>query len=197
MLPKLGAGPLSGYPRVYALALTLVAHTDSELDEPRITRFVQAFQKVVPLTIDELWALPTMFRLVLLENLKRLSEQILSDHDPAMVPANHRLEIDPAGQGQDSDEVRDRKHLCQAANQLTVGNCVLSLRLLSAVDWNSFFEQNSLVERILSEDPAGAYPLQDFSTSDRYRKGVEKIARGANADELEVAAKAIEMAWRA
>ena len=77
VLPKLGVPPLSGFPRVYALAVTLIAHTDSELDKPKITRFVQAFQEVVPLTIGELWALPTMFRLVLLENLRRLAEQML------------------------------------------------------------------------------------------------------------------------
>ena len=77
VLPKLEVGPLAGYPRVYALALTLVAHTDSELDETRITRFVQAFQQVAPLTIGELWALPTMLRLVLIENLRRLAEQML------------------------------------------------------------------------------------------------------------------------
>ena len=75
--PSSGVPPLSGFPRVYALAVTLIAHTDSELDEPKITRFVQAFQEVVPLTIGELWALPTMFRLVLLENLRRLAEQML------------------------------------------------------------------------------------------------------------------------
>ncbi|MGO8899750.1 MAG: hypothetical protein ACLQU5_15580, partial [Isosphaeraceae bacterium] len=77
VLPKLGVPPLSGFPRIYALAVTLIAHTDSELDEPKITGFVKAFQEVVPLTIGELWALPTMFRLVLLENLRRLSEQML------------------------------------------------------------------------------------------------------------------------
>ena len=82
----------------------------------------------------------------------------------------------------------------QAANQVTVGNCVLSLRLLSAVDWNTFFERSSLVEEILRDDPAGVYPLQDFATSDRYRKAVEKIARGSDADEIDVARKAIELA---
>src|SRR3954453_15581388 len=50
-LPKLAVGQVRGYPRVYTLALALVAHTDSELDEPRITRFLQAFQSVGPLTI--------------------------------------------------------------------------------------------------------------------------------------------------
>ena len=77
LLPKLAVPPLAGYPRVYALALALVAHSDSELDEARITRFVRAFQEVAPLTIGELWALPTMLRLVLLENLRRLAERMI------------------------------------------------------------------------------------------------------------------------
>ncbi len=77
LLPKLVTPPLAGYPRVFALALALVAHCDSELDEARITRFVRAFQEVAPLTIGELWALPTMLRLVLLENLRRLAERMV------------------------------------------------------------------------------------------------------------------------
>ena len=76
-LPKLAGEPLAGYPRVYALALALVAHTDGGLDEARLTRFVEAFQSVAPLTIGELWAVPTMLRLVLLENLRRLADQML------------------------------------------------------------------------------------------------------------------------
>ena len=80
-LPKLAVEPARGYPRVHALALALVAHNDSELDEARIVHYVQAFQEVAPLTIGELWALPTMLRLVLLENLSRLAEQMLWSWD--------------------------------------------------------------------------------------------------------------------
>src|SRR6516164_1768903 len=76
-LPKLATSALVGYPRVYALALALIAHTDSNLDDAHITHFVQAFQSVAPLTIGELWAVPTMLRLGLLENLCRLSEHML------------------------------------------------------------------------------------------------------------------------
>jgi cyclic beta-1,2-glucan synthetase len=76
-LPKLANPPARGYPRVHALALALVAHTDSELDLTRLDHFVEAFQGVAPLTIGELWALPTMLRLVLLENLRRLADQVL------------------------------------------------------------------------------------------------------------------------
>src|SRR5262249_38456627 len=75
--PRRPARPLTAYPRVYALALSLVAHSDSDLDEPRIARFVGAFQQAAPLTIGELWALPTMLRLVLLENLRRLAERMI------------------------------------------------------------------------------------------------------------------------
>ena len=40
-LPKLATPPLAGYPRIYSLALSLVAHTDSEVDETRLTRIVR------------------------------------------------------------------------------------------------------------------------------------------------------------
>ena len=61
-LPKLAALPLGGYPRVYALALALVAHTDSELDETRGScGSSAAFQEFAPLEIGELWACPPCF----------------------------------------------------------------------------------------------------------------------------------------
>src|SRR5439155_5640797 len=80
LLPKLVNGPLAGFPRVYALALELIAHCDSCLDETNITRFVQAYQTVTPLTIGEVWAIPIMLRLVLIENLRRLAEQVVHSH---------------------------------------------------------------------------------------------------------------------
>src|SRR5262249_30680471 len=50
-LPKVTCGPLAGYPRVYTLALALVAHTDSALDEDHLGRFVEAYQTETSLTI--------------------------------------------------------------------------------------------------------------------------------------------------
>src|SRR5262245_11305084 len=75
-LPRLTVGPLAGYPRILALGLGLVAHTDSSLNEHQVREFVRAYQTVAPLTIGELWAIPTMIRLALLENLRRLAEQM-------------------------------------------------------------------------------------------------------------------------
>ena len=107
--------PLTGYPRVYALALALVAHCDSELDEARITRFVRAFQEAAPLTIGELWALPTMLRLVLLENLRRLAERMVwgwEERRRAERWANARSLGEMSARGHVPDPLR---HRCFAA----------------------------------------------------------------------------------
>jgi cyclic beta-1,2-glucan synthetase len=77
MLPKLSDGPLQGYPRVFGVAWALVAHTDSAFDIEKLTRFVEAYQSVQPLTIGELWALAITLRITLVENLRRLSEAIV------------------------------------------------------------------------------------------------------------------------
>jgi cyclic beta-1,2-glucan synthetase len=76
-LPKLGDGPLQGYPRVLGLAWTFVAHTDSRFEPEILRRFVRAFQRVQPLNIGELWAVPIALRMVLVENLRRLAEQLV------------------------------------------------------------------------------------------------------------------------
>ena len=78
MLPKLADGPLQGYPRVFGVAWALVAHTDSAFDLEKLTRFVEAYQKVQPLTIGELWALAITLRITLVENLRRLAESVVA-----------------------------------------------------------------------------------------------------------------------
>jgi cyclic beta-1,2-glucan synthetase len=79
-LPKLSEGLLAGYPRVFGIAWDLVGHTDSGFDLERLTHYVTAYQRVQPLTIGELWAIAITLRLVLVENLRRLAEAIVSRH---------------------------------------------------------------------------------------------------------------------
>jgi cyclic beta-1,2-glucan synthetase len=80
-LPKLARGELAGYPRIYAIALTLIAHTDSRLDTETLRRFIRAYQQVAPLSIGELWAVAITLRLVLVENLRRLATRIVAARD--------------------------------------------------------------------------------------------------------------------
>ncbi len=72
-LPELASGALAGYPRIYELAITLIGHSEGRIDLHNVTNFVQAFQQVSTLTIGELWAVPAMLRLGLIENVRRMA----------------------------------------------------------------------------------------------------------------------------
>src|SRR5437867_11193352 len=76
-LPKLAEGPLLGYPRVYGIAWAFVAHTDSRFDPAALRRFVQAYQRVQPLTVGALVAVAITLRVVLVEDLRRLTDSIV------------------------------------------------------------------------------------------------------------------------
>src|SRR5439155_19618519 len=72
-LPELAAGPLAGYPRAYEIATTLISHTEGRVDIENTDLVVGAFQQVSPLRIGELWAIPAMLRLALIENVRRVT----------------------------------------------------------------------------------------------------------------------------
>nr|WP_231402732.1 glucoamylase family protein [Caenimonas aquaedulcis] len=75
-LPKLNSPPLEGLPRVYGIAWAYVAHTDSVFDPATFTALLNAYQEVSELRLSELWAMPTTLRVVLLENLRRVADDI-------------------------------------------------------------------------------------------------------------------------
>jgi cyclic beta-1,2-glucan synthetase len=72
-LPELASGRLAGYPRVYELAITLIAHSEGRIELPAVDLATDAFQEIAPLSIGELWAVPAMLRLGLLENVRRMA----------------------------------------------------------------------------------------------------------------------------
>ena len=72
-LPVLADGPLAGYPRVYEVAITLISHTEGRVELDEVELFVGAFQRIAPLAIGELWAVPAMLRLGCLESVRRMS----------------------------------------------------------------------------------------------------------------------------
>ncbi len=244
-LPKLADGPLAGLPRVYGIAWAFVAHTDSRFDPDTLRRFVQAYQRVQPLTIGELWAVAITLRVVLVENVRRLAESIvrgraarqeadaladdllglsgrppeptdralrrfeetplrtafavqlvqrLRDQDPAVTPALLWLDRRLAAQGTTQEEIVRIEHQRQAAMNVTVRNVIMSMGLMSALDWTEFFESVSLVDRLLQADLN--YPAMDFATRDSYRHAIEELARGSSHTELEVAREAIAQAAR-
>ncbi len=244
-LPVLKDGKYTGVARVYLMASELVSASDSRLDREHILDFVRAYQNGgSTLTTGELWALPLMIRLALVENLRRLTSQAdrrqrereradfwanrlltatfkdadailpllaqlskeqrkiaahfadrlvshLFDEEAALGPVRAWLE-----RKMDSPlaEITSREQRRQAADSISVGNVITSLRFLSNLDWRDCFEELSLVDQILSQDPAGVYRSMDFATRDRYRGQVEKLSRGSKLGELEVAQRAVKAA---
>jgi len=101
-LPELASGALAGYPRVYELAITLIGHSEGRVDLHNVTNFVQAFQEVSTLTIGELWAVPAMLRLGLIENVRRMalrSVARLDEMEAADQAASRIAEAASAGDG--------------------------------------------------------------------------------------------------
>jgi cyclic beta-1,2-glucan synthetase len=238
-LPKLADGPLTGYPRVYGIAWAFVAHTDSRFDPEMLRRFVRAYQRVQPLRIGELWAVAITLRIVLVENLRRLTEAIvrgraarqaadaladdllgigerpatqaaltlqrlaggplvtafavqlvqrLRNQDPAVTPALRWLDKRLAAQGTTPDDIVRVEHQREAAMNVTVRNVIMSMSLMSALDWAEFFESVSLVDEVLRADTE--FGAMDFVTRDAYRHAIEELARGSGRSELDVAREA-------
>ena len=75
-LPRLGKGAPDGCPRVYKIALEIIAHGDGRVDPESLCRFVDAYQEVARLKLGELWAIPIMLRLALIENLRRVAARV-------------------------------------------------------------------------------------------------------------------------
>ncbi|MHB0950743.1 MAG: GH36-type glycosyl hydrolase domain-containing protein [Allorhizobium sp.] len=63
-------------PRTMALAWLYVAHTHSTVSQESMTALVEGFQSSQTLEIGELWALPSIVRFVLIENLRRISTRV-------------------------------------------------------------------------------------------------------------------------
>src|SRR5687768_14885991 len=109
-LPELASGPLAGYPRVYELAITLISHSEGRIDLENVDRFVDAFQSVSTLAIGELWAMPAMLRLGLIESVRRMAlrtVQRLDETDAADVWARRIEEASDAGESAFGEVLRE------------------------------------------------------------------------------------------
>ena len=246
-LPSLLNGPSKGLPRVYDLALETISHGDGRVDPENLSRFVAAYQTITTLKLGELWAIPTMLRLALIENLRRVAvrvaagriERELADSwadqmieivekdpksliliiadmartDPPMTTPfvsefarrlqglSHAL-VSPLAwieqrlseSGTTIAKVIQSGNQQQAADQVSISNSIGSLRFLESTDWRKFVEVMSTVEQILCKDPDSVYNKMDFTTRDRYRHVIEKIAKSSSLSENEIAQKAINLA---
>ena len=76
-LPRLLNSASAGLPRVYDLVLELISHVDAQIDAGPLNAFIAAYQTVSSLKLGELWAIPIMLRLGVIENLQRIVTQLI------------------------------------------------------------------------------------------------------------------------
>jgi len=118
--------------------------------------------------------------------------QRLREQDRAVTPALRWLDQRLQAQGTTSDDIVHVEHQRQAAMNVTVRNVIMSMSLMSALDWTEFFESVSLVDEVLRAGPN--YAAMDFATRDAYRHAVEELGRGSGRPELDVARAAVALA---
>ena len=78
---------------------------------------------------------------------------------------------------------------------VTVRNIITSMRLMSAFDWQEFFESVSLVDEVLRN--GSNFDRMDFATRDHYRHAIEALSRGSGRSEIEIAERAVQRARKA
>jgi cyclic beta-1,2-glucan synthetase len=246
-LPRLANGPHAGCPRAYAVALELIAHVDGRVEADSLNSFIAAYKPAKPLQLGELWAIPIMLGLALIENLRRVAARVaagrrdgdlaadwaermlnvvernptalvlvladlaranpplsgaflaeltrhLQGQSPHFTFVNSWIEHRLSEHGQTTEGLILAEGQGQAADQISMGNCITSLRFLGANDWREFVEMHSLVEQTLREDPVRVYAAMDFATRDRYRHVIEEIAKRSPLLERDVAREAIDLA---
>jgi cyclic beta-1,2-glucan synthetase len=171
-LPALQEGQAP--PRIYHLARIIVSYYEVELVQNDLNDFLTAYQEAVPLKMSELWALPLMLRLVMVELVSNRIEDLVKDEGAAEITKQMDAGSLP------SDEV--------------VARALRTLLLFDRIDWKDFFEAHAKVEKILKDDPAGIYPQMDFDTRDIYRKKIEGFAEKSCQDEIQVAKRVVRLA---
>jgi len=76
-IPSISEGEFKGLPRIYELVLNLINHTDNLVDVNVLSEYIQSYQEVRTLMQGEIWAVPIMVRLILIQNLANKAKRIL------------------------------------------------------------------------------------------------------------------------
>src|SRR3984893_13882186 len=160
-------------PRVYDIALQTISHGDGRVDTEGLSRFVAAYQTVSTLQLGELWAIPIMLRLALIENLRRVGAHI----------AASRVDLDLADAW--ADEMTDIAESDPKSLILVVADMARSDPPMTM----SFVSE--LARRLQGQSPALALPLtwieQRLAESNRT---IEQLVQSGNqqqaADQLSI-----------
>jgi len=167
-LPRVSLPSQEEETRAAALSAAYLDAADSRWSADAFHTFLDEVQRADPLELEELWAVPTMLKFLLLEWI--------------LTQSSARLHAPTSSAAGSAEVLRTR---------------IKSVRDIGYAAWASLIEELVAFETILQKDPAQAYSRMDFDSREQYRKRVSEIARYAEATESQVAAAALDMAQKA
>jgi cyclic beta-1,2-glucan synthetase len=154
--------------RAAAVAAAYLDAADSVWSPEAFHTFLDELQRVDPLELQELWAVPTMLKFLLLEWI--------------LTQANARLHTPGTTASGSAEVMRTR---------------IKSVRDVGFAPWASLIEELVAFDAVLRKDPTETYERMDFDSREQYRKRVAEIARYSEVTESQVAAAALDMAQQA
>jgi cellobiose phosphorylase len=246
-LPRSKTADGTVVPRILRVLRACIASLDGNLEPDAIERYLEDYQRHGSLDLVELWTLPVLIRVTLIEGLaacaiaitrrleaysraefwaEHLSEvaahtpaemlvsvaemartesfvspafaaefyRLLEGKHPSLKLALSFAEAQLEQRGTSVARVIDGEARDQAADQVSIANRTNSLRRINEINWSELIERVGVVDRILAEDPAGAYADMDFGTRGRYRHAIESLALRSGRSEPDIARRAIELA---
>jgi cyclic beta-1,2-glucan synthetase len=161
LLPQDG----SDEPRVVAIIAAYLDATKSVWSAEALRVFLAEVQREDSLELEEIWALPTLGKFIVLEFILANAKALLDAPAPADPEARRLLALR-----------------------------FKTLREIGHTDWLSLLEPLIVFDPVLQRDPAQAYKRMDFESREAYRKQVARIARYSEFTELQVAEAALALA---
>ena len=125
--------------------------------------------------------------------VSQLISNFKSQGSDAIVPLSI-LDANLERRGINASVLTDTEHRKQSAHQIYMGNSIMGIVSVSAMDWTSIFEYLSAIEQLLHLDPSGTYANMDAASRDLYRKCVKNIANACHTGERTVVVRANELA---
>ncbi|GAA0076616.1 hypothetical protein UT300005_09940 [Clostridium sp. CTA-5] len=97
---------------------------------------------------------------------------------------------------QELDNYIIKSHLREEFLERHIGEYITSIRKIEGISWRNFFQNTSLVDRILREDPENVYGSMDFESKDYYRHKLENIAKIIDRNEINIAYNALQLSLK-
>lgn len=163
-LPVLSNGAMQGNPRVYALAIEIIAHTDGSISEQGLTKFIEAYQQEAPLTISEIWSLALMLRIALVEKIRHICSLLAATHKEWRQAESFLVKTSP-------EKVTER---LSAGNKLRPAFAEHLLEVIRRTGCSGKAVRATLTEKLLEQDLS----LEKLIHSEHQRKAAQTTSLG-------------------